>query len=232
MILPQDELPVGVAFGIKFTTVTINAPAHCQHLRNLLSQPEYGSIPFSRRRVSHLLDAFISENTKLVFNCIGNSAIVLSGVSDSKCYPTRGQILVVKAPSVKQNIMRHGAGYETYVIPRPLSEGTVILGGYMQKGNSSPNVKEEESASILKRTGELLPVLLNGEVEIVKAVVGLRPSREGGARVEKESVSSDKIVIHNYGAGGTGFQAGIGMAVDAVDLATDELRKLGNKSML
>lgn len=177
-------------------------------------------------------DAFISKNTKLVFNCIGNSAITLSGVSDSKCYPTRGQILVVKAPSVKQNIMRHGAGYETYVIPRPLSDGTVILGGYMQKGNSYPNVKEEESESILKRSGELLPVLLNGEVEIIRAVVGLRPSREGGARVEQENISSDKIVIHNYGAGGTGFQAGIGMAVDAVDLAMDELRKLSQKSML
>ena len=73
----------------------------------------------------------------------------------------------------------------------------------------------------------MLPILMNGEVEIVRAVVGLRPSREGGARVEQEKINSDKIVIHNYGAGGTGFQAGIGMAVDAVDLATDELSKLG-----
>ncbi|EEA21782.1 D-aspartate oxidase [Talaromyces marneffei ATCC 18224] len=232
VIIPQKELPAGVAFGIKFTTVTINAPAHCQHLQNLLSQPEYGSVPFIRWRVSRLQDAFLSKNTKLVFNCIGNSAITLSGVSDSKCYPTRGQILVVKAPSVKQNIMRHGDGYETYVIPRPLSDGTVILGGYMQKGNSYPNVKEEESQSILKRTGELLPVLLNGEVEIVRTVVGLRPSREGGARVEQETLSSEKIVIHNYGAGGTGFQAGIGMAVDAVNLAADALQELGQKSTL
>ncbi|EED16583.1 D-amino acid oxidase, putative [Talaromyces stipitatus ATCC 10500] len=231
VIIPKSELPKAVAFGIKFTTVTINAPAHCQHLKTLLSEPEYGSVPFIRRRASRLQDAFLSENTKLVFNCIGNSAITLSGVSDAKCYPTRGQILLVKAPSVKQNIMRHGNGYETYVIPRPLSDGSVILGGYMQKGNSFPNVKEEETKSILQRTGELLPVLLNGEVEIIGAVVGLRPSREGGARVEQERIS-DKIVIHNYGAGGTGFQAGIGMAVDAVDLAAESLKELNQKSML
>lgn len=31
-------------------------------------------------------------------------------------------------------MMRHGKDYETYVIPRPGSNGNVILGGYMQKG--------------------------------------------------------------------------------------------------
>lgn len=232
-ILPKTELPSGVAFGIKFTTVTINAPAHCQHLKTLLSQPKYGSIPFIRRRVSRLQDAFLSPTTKLVFNCIGNSAINLSGVSDSKCYPTRGQILLVKAPSVKQNIMRHGAQYETYIIPRPCSDDTVILGGFMQKGNWSARVNEEESESILKRTRQLLPsLMLDGKLEIIRAAVGLRPSREGGARVEQERVSPDRLVVHNYGAGGTGFQAGMGLAVDAVDLAAESLRELTPKSML
>ncbi|OKL57323.1 hypothetical protein UA08_07471 [Talaromyces atroroseus] len=232
-ILPKKDLPSGVAFGIKFTTVTINAPAHCQHLKTLLSQPKYGSIPFLRRRVSHLQDAFISSKTKLVFNCIGNSAITLSGVSDSKCYPTRGQILLVKAPSVRKNIMRHGAKYETYIIPRPMSDGTVILGGFMQKGNWSPHVVPEESESIVKRTGELLPsLMLDGQMEIIRAAVGLRPSREGGARVEQERISPDRLVVHNYGAGGTGFQAGMGLAVDAVDLAAKTLKGLTQKAML
>lgn len=31
--------------------------------------------------------------------------------------------------------------------------------------------------------------------------------REGGARIEAERIDG-KLVIHNYGAGGTGFQAG------------------------
>lgn len=30
--------------------------------------------------------------------------------------------------------------------------------------------------------------------------------REGGARIEPEMIE-DRLVIHNYGAGGTGFQA-------------------------
>lgn len=103
----------------------------------------------------------------------------------------------------------------------------------MQKGNWSARVNEEESESILKRTRQLLPsLMLDGKLEIIRAAVGLRPSREGGARVEQERVSPDRLVVHNYGAGGTGFQAGMGLAVDAVDLAAESLRELTPKSML
>jgi hypothetical protein len=38
--------------------------------------------------------------------------------------------------------------------------------------------------------------------ELTQVVAG----REGGARVEAEIIGG-KLVIHNYGAGGTGFQA-------------------------
>lgn len=231
-IIPSSELPKGVAFGIKFTTITLNAPAHCQHLKNLLSQPRYGSVPMIRRKVGHLNEAFLSKNTKMVFNCIGNAAISLPGVKDAKCYPTRGQIILVKAPSVQVNMMRHGKDYETYIIPRPKSDSTVILGGYLQKHNWFSGIKEEETESILKRTGDLLPILRNGETQIIRPAVGLRPSREGGARVELERASNGKMVVHNYGAGGTGFQAGMGMAQDAVELATEELKGLTAVSRL
>jgi len=78
-------------------------------------------------------EAFLSPNTKVVFNCVGNAAARL--VPDPKSFPTRGQVLLVKAPQVTENFMRHGKDYETYIIPRPNSNGNVILGGFMQKGN-------------------------------------------------------------------------------------------------
>lgn len=55
---------------------------------------------------------------------------------------------------------------------------------------------------------------------------GLRPSREGGARVERtETVvnGARRLLVHDYGAGGTGFQAGYGMALDAVATVDDVL---------
>ena len=129
--IATHDLPAGVAFGIEFTTITLNAPMHLRYLFQKLTQ-EYG-VRVIRKKLYSVSSGYISEDTKVVFNCTGNAAKELPGVQDSKCFPTRGQILLAKAPHVQQNIMRHGKDYETYVIPRPYSNGKVILGGFMQK---------------------------------------------------------------------------------------------------
>lgn len=77
----------------------------------------------------------------------------------------------------------------------------------------------------------MVPELDAPNTEILGAFAGLRPSRKGGARVAKENIlinGSERqcTIIHNYGAGGTGYQAGYGMAVDAVDIAVDVLKTL------
>lgn len=67
--------------------------------------------------------------------------------------------------------------------------------------------------------------------EVLAAFAGLRPSREGGARIERDEISvagEKRTIVHNYGAGGTGFQAGYGMALDAVRSIEDVLRELRN----
>ena len=131
-MLPDAELPEGVKFAVSFTTLTVNAPEHLQYLYRRLKD-QY-KVRFIRQKISTIQSAFSSPTTQLVFNCVGNAARTLPGVEDVKCYPTRGQVLLSRAPHVQTNIMRHGKDYETYVIPRPGSNGNVILGGYMQKG--------------------------------------------------------------------------------------------------
>lgn len=67
------------------------------------------------------------------------------------------------------------------------------------------------------------------EPEILAVFAGLRPSREGGARIERDQIvvsGKKRVLVHNYGAGGTGFQAGYGMALDAVSTVEDVLRGL------
>jgi D-amino-acid oxidase len=64
------------------------------------------------------------------------------------------------------------------------------------------------------------------------SAAGLRPSRMGGARIERENLPGKGCVIHNYGAGGTGYQAGMGMAEDAIKLADYELQSLCPPSLL
>ncbi|KAF0331872.1 putative D-amino-acid oxidase [Colletotrichum asianum] len=218
--LSNDELPQGVKFAASFTTLTVNAPKHLLYLYRRLKD-EYG-VQFIRRTLSNIREAFVTESTEVIFNCTGIGARALPGVEDSRCYPTRGQVLLAKAPDVNTNIMRHGKDYETYVIPRPYSGGHVILGGYMQKDNGDGATYSHESDSILSRTMELSSEVKGSDPEVIAAFAGLRPSRKGGARVEREDMviaGLNRAVIHNYGAGGTGFQAGYGMALDAVHAA-------------
>lgn len=132
-VIPKEELPNGVGFGISCTSVTINAPNHLRYLYDRLKN-EFG-VTFIRQKLPDIQSAFINPSTRLVFNCTGNASATLPGVTDTSCYPTRGQVVLTRAPGVTTNIMRHGKDYETYVIPRPYSNGNVILGGYMQKGN-------------------------------------------------------------------------------------------------
>ncbi|KAJ2965436.1 hypothetical protein NUW58_g10887 [Xylaria curta] len=132
-ILPAEKLPSGTKFGISFTTLTVNAPKHLNYIYGRL-RDQYG-VTFVREKLSSVRAAFANPSTKVVFNCTGNAARTLPGVQDIKCYPTRGQVLLTKADQVHTNMMRHGKDYETYIIPRPLSNGHVILGGYMQRGN-------------------------------------------------------------------------------------------------
>ncbi len=90
-----------------------------------------------------------------------------------------------------------------------------------------------ETESIMDRTVKLSPELGKSEYEILASFAGMRPSREGGARVERDGIDvagEKRILVHNYGAGGTGFQAGYGMAVDAVKTVEDVLRQLRGTS--
>lgn len=71
------------------------------------------------------------------------------------------------------------------------------------------------------------------QYSVIASFAGLRPSREGGARIEREEIVIDgntKVLVHNYGAGGTGYQAGYGMALEAVGTVDDVLRDLERAS--
>lgn len=195
-------------------------------------------------------------STQVVFNCTGLGAQTLGGVCDKKVYPTRGQVVIVRAPHIHTNMAAESQTWSTYVIPRPYSLvgdsngsdgegendkniGQVILGGFMQKGSyDALATYSHETCSILERTLKLLPAIDDygrKPVEVLNECAGLRPSRVGGARIEKEikEMRRDmggrgikRVLIHNYGAGGTGYQSGYGMAMMAVKLMNEGNYKL------
>jgi len=56
---------------------------------------------------------------------------------------------------------------------------------------------------------------------IIKIVSGLRPCRHGGLRLESEAIGT-KVVIHNYGHGGSGITLSLGTAIAAADLVEQQ----------
>ena len=225
-VIPTKDLPNGVEFGIKFLSWNFNCP---KFLFNFQQYLERQGVTFIRRELTHIVQAYISGSTKNVINCSGIGARSLGGVEDKNVYPARGQVVVIKAPHIMENKMRWGDDYATYIIKRPYSHDQLILGGFFQKDNWTGDTFKSESEDILKRTTELLPKILTenphgskiSDLEIIRVAAGLRPSRHGGARIEKERFDEGKVLIHNYGASGYGYQAGFGMAHRAAKLAVE-----------
>lgn len=226
-VLPEQDLPAGASYGIRFLSWSFNCPEYLVLMARYLTDR---GVEIKRKRLAHISEA-VSLSTAVVFNCSGLGARSLGGVEDKSMYPTRGQVVVVKAPHIHENVMRWGRDYATYIIKRPHSHDQLILGGFMQKDDWSPDTTREQSQNILARTTELYPKILTDnphgqnvtDLEVLRSAAGLRPSRHGGVRIKKE-VMNGVVVVHNHGAGGYGFQAGLGMAVEAVSLASERAK--------
>lgn len=85
---------------------------------------------------------------------------------------------------------------------------------------------------IMERAVKLCPQLVPAgcgaeALRVVRHQVGLRPFREGGPRIERETLEDDELgplrIVHCYGSGSFGFQASYGMANKAVRLVGETL---------
>ncbi|KAJ3127204.1 hypothetical protein HK098_006656 [Nowakowskiella sp. JEL0407] len=217
--LEHDELLDGIEFGFQFDTLLINAPKFLTWLLNKYEALGGSIVLEETTRLSDLYNR--NPDVDIVINCSGIGARTLGDVEDQTVKPGRGQIIIVDAPQVKPTISFDigdvfGNKEEvTYVIPR--DDGTVILGGTYQIGNSDLNPDPEIAKGIMDRCIKICPELLspNGDKpKILKHVVGLRPSRDDGIRLDSEvkisSTGKAVLVIHNYGHGGYGFQSSFG----------------------
>lgn len=212
-IIPEKDLK-GKKFGVKYTTWNFNCPKFIQHFHQYLLLL---GVTFTRKSLTSLSEA-TSSSTIVLFNCSGIGAYYLT--KDEKVFPVRGQVLVIDAPHIKENRMIWGTDSATYIIPRPDST-EVVLGGFVQSGNWSGDTLKTETEDIVQRTTALFPETAN--MRVLRVATGLRPYREGGVRIEKQTIGS-VVIIHNYGAGGYGYQAGLGMADHATALHLDQAK--------
>ncbi|KAK3943313.1 Dol-P-Man:Man(5)GlcNAc(2)-PP-Dol alpha-1 3-mannosyltransferase [Diplogelasinospora grovesii] len=227
--LPSSELPEGIHSGCEFTSVCINTAIY---LSWLVSQLAAHGVVFKRAVLRHISEAagmhHTGQKADIVINASGLLACKLGGVMDSAVIPARGQIIVVRneCPDLGYMVSTSGSddgdGDEMcYTMTRALGGGT-ILGGTYQKGNWDSQPDPNIAVRIMKRVVDNYPQLTGGKgieaFSIIRHGVGLRPFRNGGARIEKEKLEDGTWVVHNYGHAGWGYQASYGCAEHVLEL--------------
>ncbi|KAL7423619.1 hypothetical protein Q5752_001200 [Cryptotrichosporon argae] len=246
-----------VDHSISFTSLTMTPIVYLRRLLARIAELSGGTARIHRYRLPSLsalsspeVRALIGETpARAVVVCVGLGARTLGGVADVSVFPTRGQVVKVRAPWVRAGWTRqvgalHGgeAGERTYVIPRP--DGEVILGGTREIGDYCPYPRQATRADILRRALEICPALrpahqtappLGGVPDarwlavggddvsplhglVVQDLVGFRPSREGGVRLERGDDVDGTAVCYCYGHGGAGWQSCWGTADEVVEL--------------
>lgn len=174
------------------------------------------------------------KTAHLVVNCTGLGSLKLGGVEDKKMHPARGQIVVVRNDAGKMYSISgtdDGSEEVMYIMTRAAGGGTV-LGGCYQKNNWESQFDPSLATRIMKRCVDMCPQLTGGKgiehLDIIRHSVGLRPAREGGARIEQEKIDG-LWVVHSYGFGGAGYQCSYGaaqVAVGLIDRALQEKARL------
>ncbi|KZO91329.1 hypothetical protein CALVIDRAFT_568358 [Calocera viscosa TUFC12733] len=198
----KDEYPVQYAFGLSYTSMTIEPP---RYLPWLLGQA-----------------LTIVPHTKTIINCSRLGARYLKDVKDKVIIPDRGQTCVIKT-DFKKMITRRRDQY-TYLIPRPAS-GVLILGGINEHWNTSHEPNPASREMFKQRAFKICPELGPPEsMEVVKDIVGVRSTRTGGYRLEREEGIGGRDVtgVHSYGYASGGYQASLGTALQVVQLLKGE----------
>lgn len=105
--------------------------------------------------------------------------------NDHNVIPIRGQVIKVLAPWIKSTFYDE---LDTYIIPGV--DGTCTLGGTRNFESTRTDVCMYDAKSIRERCETILPSLINAKT--LEHVVGLRPHRDGGVRVEIEKISNGR----------------------------------------
>ncbi|KAJ5561102.1 D-amino-acid oxidase [Penicillium sp. DV-2018c] len=213
--LGKEEVPAGVNWGVEYGTYVVNSPVYCAHL---LRKFVVRGGEVMRYTLVNVEEAFsLAEGVRSVVNCSG------TGFGDPKSFIIRGQTCLVRNYVSKTITRQNIDGSWSFCIPRPLDGGTII-GGTKEPNNWGPNPSLETRKRLLDNASKWFPFApeSNGQFDVIRDIVGRRPAREGGLRIEAEKVADDRYIVHGYGAGGRGFELSRGVAEDIVSLMLEK----------
>ncbi|NCS35184.1 MAG: FAD-dependent oxidoreductase [Microcystis aeruginosa G11-01] len=161
----------------------------------------------------------------VIVNCAGLGA---SQLTEDLVFPVRGGLIYIenngqqfeKIQQVHCTSLPSFSGNDgTFIFILPRGENHLVLGGIAEVNQKITNLTPENYIpykQILNLCQDFLPELKNAVIVKHKPLMlGLRPFRKTGARIEHEE---GKKIVHNYGHGGAGVLLSWGCAEEVVSL--------------
>ncbi|KAI1872065.1 uncharacterized protein JN550_004268 [Neoarthrinium moseri] len=218
-LLKPKELPDSkVKLGFTYDSWCVNPMMYCSFLMRRFGFRGGKVLKVEVRDPSEVFEIKELGNVDVVVNCSG------VGFNDDKVFITRGQTCLV-ANTCDATVTRQNAdGSWAFCVPRNFEGGTII-GGTKEPNDWNPAPSEQVRRSLLDKFAASYPSILGseGKFVVLKDIVGRRPTRKGGMRLEKEQVVGGKCVIHAYGLGGRGYELSWGVAEGVATLLAEHL---------
>ncbi|KAF7712659.1 Uncharacterized protein PECH_002785 [Penicillium ucsense] len=210
--LNRGEYPSEFTCGWAYEPLVTDPIRHMPYLKREI-QKRGGC--FIRRQMGSLqevLDMFPAS--KVFINASGLGSRDLADVGDVRCFAERGQNVFLRTDLCHTMYFRNGCEY-TYIIPRPHSGG-VVLGGVKQENDVSPEVDMDIARDVIARAHRLAPEMVPAQPpkSALGHIVGIRPSRRGGFRLDTETRGPRTILsAYEFGGGGYSFSYGVAEAL-------------------
>ncbi|KAK3987118.1 D-amino-acid oxidase [Cladorrhinum sp. PSN332] len=207
----------------RYQSVVIDPPKLLLWLRRELEKQ--GTVEFKRiGKVEKLgeLSVIPSGGGKVLVNASGLASQTLQDVKDEEVVSDRTYTVRVRSEYTEM-FVRRGKGHQyTYVFGR--GDGTAVLGGVSVPVDEPLRAVEEVRGEIIGRVHQSLPEHFPSAdpamYTVVEDLVGIRPLRFAGVRVEKERIG-DQNVVHAYGTTIGGYIHSFGLARQVARLVDD-----------
>ncbi|XP_050100590.1 D-amino-acid oxidase-like [Anopheles aquasalis] len=208
--LTNEHKPIeDYATGFAYTTFTCEPTKLMNYYCHVLMIRR--NVSFHKKKLSTMkcLDSLDIDESTLIINCFGLGAKAF--LRDLNLTAIRGQVQKIETPGIFHSF----ANDYCYIIP---NTDSITLGGTKQKSTDT-RVCPLDRSSIRKNCEMIVPSLQHAT--LVRDVVGLRPLRSTGVRLQMDfyhGLSGRKPIVHNYGHGGAGISLAWGCAGAVVQL--------------
>ncbi|KAK4454794.1 FAD dependent oxidoreductase-like protein [Podospora aff. communis PSN243] len=203
---PDDK----VSWGCAYDTWCVNPMVYCCYL---LRKFTMGGGRIRKRELRKPEEVFALPPEELGLGRV-DAVVNASGYGfgdDLNIYVTKGQTCLVDDLCPVTVTRQNADGSWSFCVPRNFDGGTVI-GGTKDVNDWAAQPSMEVREKLLSDFRRTWPHDLGGGYTVLADIVGRRPTRIGGPRIEGEVTKGEEFIMHAYGLGGRGYELSWGVA--------------------